>query len=199
VKLSCIAYYLVLAICVGGGSPLQAQTVFRPEGFGQFTSPSLNKPPASNVITPTPATVQPQPINLDPKIISLPQLLRPMAIPRNIVAAPAPALPQAVANNPTTEVVAEQKLDGIWAPQPATNWLAMQRQPVTSLFDEPPASVGLGTSTPTDEPVVDWRVVTPIDVPAAFVPLSTPQPKQPANFWNNPPSTVGKMPKYQWK
>jgi hypothetical protein len=104
-----------------------------------------------------------------------------------------------VAADTKAVAAAEQKPAGVWAPPPATNWLAVQRQSVTSILEKPPTPTGLGTPSLNAEPDVDWRVVTPVDVPMVFVPLTAPKPKQEPNHWNSPPPTGPKMPKYQWK
>lgn len=98
-----------------------------------------------------------------------------------------------------TDTVADQKPTGIWAPPPTPDWLSVKHQPATSFLEKTPTPTGLGNTSLNQEPDIDWRVVTPVDVPITFVPLTAPKPKQEPNHWINPPPTGPKKPKYQWK
>ena len=197
VKLNHISLFItgVLALAIPAGAWAQS-------GYAspQFTPPTLRKPPVSGMLTLTPTTVQPQVISLSPQTITPQQAIKPAEVQRNEVPAPASTTHQTIATQSSkiATTTPEQKPTGIWAPSTATNWLAVQRQSVTSVLDQPPTPSGLGNAAP-EEPDVDWRVVTPVDVPMIFVPLANSQPKPQPNFWNAPANPGPKTPKYEWK
>jgi hypothetical protein len=167
-------------------------------GFGQFTPPPVKQNPVSGMLSLTPTTVHPREVgDLGPQVISFGQPMKPTEVNLNRVEGPAPAMP--TKNQPAADSTLDSKPTGVWAPSPATNWTSIQRQPVTSILEKPPTPTGLGNASLNQEPDVDWRVVTPVEVPMVFVPLTASKPKPEPNRWDNPPATGPKTPKYQWK
>jgi hypothetical protein len=187
---------LISALLVASCVSLWAQATSGQFGFGQFSPPTLRKPPVTGMLTLTPATVQPRSIDLGPQAITQQSAVKPSEINLNRVAPPAPALPSATA---AKAPAIDNKPTGLWAPPPVTNSLALQYEPVTSILDHPATPKGLGNTTTTDDSGVDWRVVTPVDVPMTYVPFKTAPVTKEVNFWNTPPKAAAKTPKYQWK